>query len=327
MAYRIRGLPVALVGFVLAGCAVNVTTTPPPSQPLASATRSASVTPSKTATYTDVPSPTAKIVPPTRRPTVTGTPTAGPLTPVPPKSEQGLLITYRLERQETIGKYIVRYWSAPPSLDGYSGSALTIAADAQPLVEITEVIDIDQLSGTDITGEGDPDLIVVHHTGGASCCTWVEVVDLGDQVRTVLSSPFSGFSGVFEDLDGNGVFEFITYDDSYDSSCGYPGAVSAKVIYEYDGDEYRPASPKYAKSYQADIDKHLEWAQAAKPANGDYDGTTKCSVLPLVLDYLYSGQTDQGWKVLHEYYTYPDVDEIEAWLKGKMEESPYYVAP
>lgn len=242
-------------------------------------------------------------------------------------SEPGVSITYGLERQENIGKYIVRYWSAPASLDGFVGRAITIAAEALPLVEIPEVIRIDDLSGKDITGEGNPDMVVVRHTGGASCCSWVEVYDLGDQVREVLGSPYSRFSGTFEDLDRNGAFEFITYDDSYSSSCGYPGAVSAKVIFEYDGKEYRPASPKYAKYYQADIEKHLKWARDAVPTNGDYDGTTKCSVLPLVLDYLYAGQTDQAWEALHKLYTYPDLNETEAWLKGIMERSPYYVAP
>jgi hypothetical protein len=39
---------------------------------------------------------------------------------------------------------------------------------------------------------------------------------------------------------------------------------------------------------------------------GDWDGTGKCLVLPLALDYLYTGQAELAWGALNQYYDYPD---------------------
>lgn len=38
----------------------------------------------------------------------------------------------------------------------------------------------------------------------------------------------------------------------------------------------------------------------------------KCSVIPLVLDYLYTGQPDQAWAELYRLYPYPDVETLRA---------------
>ena len=47
---------------------------------------------------------------------------------------------------------------------------------------------------------------------------------------------------------------------------------------------------------------------------GDFcedDNTTKCAVLPVVLDYLYSGQPEMAWSELERLYPYEDREEFK----------------
>jgi hypothetical protein len=50
-------------------------------------------------------------------------------------------------------------------------------------------------------------------------------------------------------------------------------------------------------------------------------------VLPLVLDYLYSGQPDQAWAALESYYQFPDAAAFREEIQASVEASPLYVAP
>jgi hypothetical protein len=55
------------------------------------------------------------------------------------------------------------------------------------------------------------------------------------------------------------------------------------------------------------IADHTQMIEETDPSEfGDWDGTSKCLVLPLVLDYLYTGQAERAWEALNQYYDYPD---------------------
>lgn len=55
----------------------------------------------------------------------------------------------------------------------------------------------------------------------------------------------------------------------------------------------------------------------------DWDGTPKCTVLALVLDYLYSGQSEKAWEALYHYYRYPDVEDLRRAVEDTVRRSRY----
>jgi hypothetical protein len=102
-----------------------------------------------------------------------------------------------------------------------------------------------------------------------------------------------------------------------------------QVIYAYDPTKgvYTPATPKFANLFTDQITQDTQRAQTGKPGDdGEFDNSNKCSVLPVVLDYLYSGQTDQAWAALAQYYTAPDAATFRADIEKTVFNSPRYVA-
>jgi hypothetical protein len=54
---------------------------------------------------------------------------------------------------------------------------------------------------------------------------------------------------------------------------------------------------------------------------------TQCTVLPLVLDYLYSGQQDKAWEVLEDYYPFQDLNSFKLDILQKARNSQYFLEP
>lgn len=249
-------------------------------------------------------------------PTVTSTPV-----PIPPE--------YVVGEERIIGRYAVQLWSNDAEDDWSFDNIVTISADGQMLVQLESVTGLGELTGTDITGEGHPDVIIEMYTGGAHCCFSTVVYDLGPALTEVLHTPDSNCGGEFRDLDGDSVLEFITCDDLFAYAyCPYASSPSVQVILRYEPNQgYVPDSPRFADLYDEAIATHTEMAERAVPEElGEWDGTTKCAVLPLVLDYLYSGRADRARMELERLYQYPDQHLFWAEVVHAVTESPLYVS-
>jgi hypothetical protein len=291
---------------VAATLAAMPTATPPP--------------PAPTLTPTPVP-PTDAPAPPQPTATLYPLPTATPFpTPVPP--------TYVVEEERAIGRYTVRLWrNTADDAWGFDNIA-TISAGGQTLVQIEMVSRFGDLTGADITGEGHPDAIVETFTGGAHCCFSTIVYDLGPVLTKVMETPQSNCGGRFEDLDGDAVFEFVTCDDLFAYAyCPYAASPAVQAILRYEpGRGYVPVSPRFAHLYAEAIAVHTRMAEEAQPGElGEWDGTAKCAVLPLVLDYLYTGQADRAWAAFSRLYGYADRLLFWAEVVQAVADSPLYV--
>lgn len=265
-------------------------------------------------------------------PPSTSTPTVLPATPVPtaspePPTPAPPAEAYIVEDERQIGEYVVRLWRNTSSEGvGYDQIA-TISGAGQPPVQAEFVAGLGEETGTDLTGEGHPDVVIQVFTGGAHCCFSTIVYDLGPQLTKVLESPLSNCGGSFTDLDGDGVAEFVTCDDLFAYAyCPYAGSPAAQVVLQYEpGQGYVPASPRFAQSYDAGIAAHTAAAEEAQPGElGEWDGTNKCGVLPLVLDYLYSGQDGKAWSEFSRLYDHPDALLFWAEIRQALGKSPLY---
>ena len=268
---------------------------------------------------TDTPSPS-----PTPPPPPTPTPTLPPLPPTPEPPDPA----YVLQEERFIASYAIRVWRNPASDAFMFDDILTISGTGQPQVRVESCVDLGEETGTDITGEGHPDVVVKVFTGGAHCCFSTIVYDLGPTLTKVLETPLSNCDGHFQDLDGDGVLEFITCDDlfAYEYCC-FAGSPAVRVVLQYEpGRGYVPASPRFPQVYADDIARDLKLAEEATPGGmGEWDNDTKCAVLPLVLDYLYSGRADEAWAAFDRLYTYPDASVFRAEIEQTVSESPLFV--
>ncbi len=330
-----RILPFLALFTLACGLVVPVPTpTPPP------ATATETLPPTATATITpDIPATQTIIVALTELSyTATPSPTATPeFNPEDVLEEEQVLAppavspgaAYQLAEEVLIDKYGIRFWRNPDSAYGFE-DILMIEANGITSIRIDQASAIEPLTGTDVNGDGFPEAMIETYTGGAHCCFGTQVYSLGEQPKLILQKPESNAGGQFEDLDDDGIQEFVTYDDTLAYQyCAYAGSPFAKVILAYDpvAELYLPASPQFPEAYVDDILSHAEKAEIAAPGEyGETDETTKCGVLPLVLAHIYSGDLKTARSELRRVYPYSDVNDFWDELMLLIQDSPLYVA-
>jgi hypothetical protein len=287
-------------------------------------------------------------IPPTLAPTESGpielptsiVPTLPPPTPRPiptaftPTStlypDSGAV--YGLEKELVFGEYAVRFWRNTVDNGFNFAGIVVIAAQGQAPIQIESVLQLNDLTGTDVDQDGNPDVVIETYTGGAHCCSATIVYSMTPTApREILHSVESNCGGRLIDFNGDGILEFETCDDSFAYTyCPYAASPIVQVIYAVNPQTglYQPASPQFANLYAEAIAADTHRAEQGQPGeNGEWDNTNKCSVLPLVLDYLYSGRTDRAWSEFNRLYTHPDAATFRSEIETTVFASPRYVAP
>lgn len=250
-------------------------------------------------------------------------PTSAPPPPAARPPEEG----YVLENELLINGYAIRFWRNPNDALGFSSILLIESAWQEP-IRVEMVSAINDLTGNDLNADGYADMVVETYSGGAHCCFGTQVFSLRPEgASLILQKPESNVGGTFEDLNADGVFEFITYDDSFAYEyCAYAAGVVVKVIMAYDSgqDRYLPASPRFPEQYIDEIATNEERASAVPGELGEWEGTNICAVLPLALDYLYIGQTDKARTEFYSRYTGLDADLKWEEILRTVQDSPLY---
>ena len=249
------------------------------------------------------PAPTRSI--PTRSPLLYFTPLP---TPPPTVTE----IPHKLVDERQVGQYTIGLWAyynvfytdENPFVGGYG--YFSIEAPGQPTIRIDDANTFPEMPAADLTGEGNPDILLGLAHSGSHCCRGTVLLDLGPEPVEVLRL-WSGIygrgnwgSGEFVDLDGDGAYEFITYDGIPVSFCS---GARVKVILQYQpGEGYGPAGPDFPEMYADEISQRT----------GSY---RRCSALELVAAYLYAGQPEQARQSFDEFYIFKGDDAESAWLE------------
>jgi hypothetical protein len=247
---------------------------------------------------------------------------------------------YGLHDERTVGPFTVQRWvlSASPEVSPagmcdcitvvYAGDRRVLSLGAPGLMTALQVSD---LSGRDITGDGRPDVIVSEWSGGAHCCYTTEVYSVGVEVAPVfsLSTGHCG-PGTFEDLDGDGVFEFVTCDDAWAYAyCSFADSPFPRVVFTYDAARraYAPATPRYAGRFRDELAADLEKAQTWVSESGGKDqGLDKCRLLQPVLGLMYAGRLDDGLVLIRGLYRGADREQFEQETLERVRQSPLWVA-
>ncbi|MCX7751167.1 MAG: VCBS repeat-containing protein [Candidatus Bipolaricaulota bacterium] len=208
------------------------------------------------------------------------------------------------------------------------GKVLSIWREGRKHAETEWVLELDPRTGEDVTGDGYPDVIVVHYSGGAHCCYELEVFSLGPHLARYTVPGGGNCQGEFVDLDGDGVYEVITCDDAFAYTyCPFACSPLVRVVLRFvPGTGYVPASPDFPELYAEDIAAHTELAAEGLKEGPfcSWDGTPKCAVLALVLDLLYSGQAKAARAAFDRYYRYPDAPAFWEEVLATVRQSPLF---
>lgn len=194
---------------------------------------------------------------------------------------------------------------------------------------------VNPISGSDINGDGKPDVVIETHRTAGQCCYTYSILTPGENpplVRQITTTP----ELVFEDRDNNGKIEISTHDFAFVGIEGLSESDSPRplVVFRLRGNTLYNVSASYWPEYQREI----EAAKAGLSRNaqeqllGRNTGATtggggsqpkerspadekdladaKSIVLTMVVDYLYGGKGQDGWKIIQEMWTDRDKDRI-----------------
>ncbi len=239
---------------------------------------------------------------------------------------------YRLENEILIDAYGIRYWRNTDSVTGTDDIVL-IEKTGMESIKIESASAIVTLIDDDINDDGNPDIIVESYTGeNTHCCYGTEVYNLGEEAILILEKPKSNVSGEFEDITENGIYEFITADDVFAKKyCPFISSPFVKVIMAYDEKEksYLPASLNFPEEYiqiiKDDTYNAERVSRTGSKENGEWDETTKCSILPLMLDYIYTGDIKMARTELDRLYEFDDKEIFWNDVMLIVQESPLYI--
>jgi hypothetical protein len=180
------------------------------------------------------------------------------------------------------------------SVDSFESYTLGQAADAQEQIPAIA-------NGTDVTGRGEPDMIVSLYTGGAHCC-WIHYVfELEPQFKLLATLNDSDDDGARFERFKDGHYYYITADWTFGYwptcfACSPSALVALHWTDDKNGGGFHLAVDKMQTPAPttAEWNKELSAAQKAVGA-GDADsiGTTMWQT---VLNLIYTGHSDLAWK-------------------------------
>lgn len=238
---------------------------------------------------------------------------------------------HELVWQRTIGLYTL---TADQNRDAVE-ARLTIVKDGQTVFSITghrffmttpgetnEEIDL-PTPGTDLTGEGKPNVVIMEWSGGAHCCNTYYIFELGDTFRLVDTIEARDGAIVFKDVDDDGIPEIRMpdYSYAYAFTC-FAGSPAPEVILRYEYGHYQVATDLMEKP--APTDKELQ-TLADEVRNGyrtkDDDGQERltspgeldssAALWREMLDLIYAGHEDLALRFFD--MAWPE------WAEGKEE--------
>jgi hypothetical protein len=193
-----------------------------------------------------------------------------------------------------------RVYSPAPGAGMYNFATLTALGRAT--VRIDAVARTWDPPVPDVTGDGYPDLWIETRDGGSRCCWGTLVYSLSPELELVLEireAPdyYGTGTGTFQDLDANGVYEFLTNDPLAGLPCSGP---TVPVVLAYEPDRgYVGASQRFPQAYASAVEAHRARAEVQQDLTRD---GFKCDVYPILADYLYLGLRDDARLALDTWY-------------------------
>lgn len=221
---------------------------------------------------------------------------------LPPSFEDTIWGPYEtLEQSLELAGYRFEIWQAP---EDYFGRALRII-DPEGKVTETEdaMIALLRSEADDLNQNAVADIQIQTYSGGAHCCFSTSLLELSYPAKTVFEHTFSECPANPQDLDGDGIAEFVSCDDRWAYEyCSYAESPLPTVVWQWNGEAYSLASQDFPQAYQAELARGLELVLADKAGLYDWPPSPECSALSLTLPYLYMNQESLAYAALKLAY-------------------------
>lgn len=151
--------------------------------------------------------------------------------------------------------------------------------------------------GTDLTGLGKPELLLMDWSGGAHCCSTFEILELSDQVRLVTSiDGGDSDSAYFSDVLHDGHYEFIgnNYTFAYWHSDFVHSPAPPRIL-RFDGQNYVLALEAMRKP--APSPETLKKVVAATKTGVWVDSYPPSALTNAMVNLIYSGHSNLAWSI------------------------------
>jgi len=199
-----------------------------------------------------------------------------------------------------------------------SKSRTTVAADW--------ALTVDKVSGSDVNGDGKPDLVIDGYSGGERCCLTYTVIVLSEPPRVVrkIESP----SPLTFDKQSDGSVVIRGEDTSFDYFIvPHFAAVIPQVVFKLQGDRLLDAGAQFQEQYDkqiAEARNQLTPADLEKFRQSNYQQKmftdqipTVHRVLTIVLSYLYSGREAQAWQTIEQLWPESDQERVKGLIQER----------
>lgn len=194
----------------------------------------------------------------------------------------------------------------------------------------TCVMKVTSINAYDLDDNGKKEIVIEYYSGGAHCCTSMNIYSLENDKFTVLDSMEWGNSFFdIKDLDGDGSYEIEGVNDmfayaftNFAQSC-FPAA-----IYKFKNGKLYLANKEFKEKVLKDIkeykDQLKEYTKTGFecPSTADEEtfntdaGAVKAILAAIVGDYYTIGMTDEGYGLINKVYKCPDKDKFIKILKN-----------
>ena len=193
--------------------------------------------------------------------------------------------------------------------------------------------------GMDITGDGQPDLVISEWLGGANCCLIFHIFEIGPTFKKLgtIDAQFgdTGPHFIHPDKDSKALGLAIEIHDwtFANWNTDFADSPAPKIILQFSGGAYRIA-PDLMRSSEPDAIDLAVRANAVKSFLGSAKGGAwpKAVVSPqlweTMLDLIYSGHAGDAWKFLDAAWP-PKVngkDKFAQDFRAQLAKSPYWPA-
>jgi hypothetical protein len=181
--------------------------------------------------------------------------------------------------------------------------------------------------GTDITGNGKPNLVVRSWSGGAHCCHFFLIFELGDTFRQIATiDVMDSGSAHFEDRDGDANLEFVfgDYTFAYWNEC-FADSPVPKVVLRFSGNGYHIAEDQMRGEPPSDAKIRQIAARIAETPSRSKD-LPPTPLWGTMLEWIYKGNADAAWQLFDLAWQpeMPGKDEFLKSFKTQLETSPWW---
>jgi hypothetical protein len=188
--------------------------------------------------------------------------------------------------------------------------------------------------GRDITGDGQPDLVVSEWKGGANCCLMFHLFEIGTQFKKIaeIDAEFGDQGPHFVHLDQGPGLQIQIYDWTFANwHSDFADSPAPKVILRYKDGAYRiaPDLMRTPQVNQGDLTAKIKKIRAV--TTGSRDGSWPEAAVPpelwgTMLDLIYTGHSNRASQFFEDAWpqTIAGKEAFKRDFAEQLKESPYW---